>query len=65
MAVSLTSVIAEIEAAVGDADKAVPALQVVVKVVDEVKPLLPSDEQAYATDAVTVLNGLIAVLSKV
>ena len=64
MAVSLSSVIAEVEAAIGDAGKAVPALQVLVKVATEVKPLLPAADQALVTDGETVINALISVISK-
>jgi hypothetical protein len=65
MSLSLSGVIADVEAAIGDAPKALPALQLLVKVAGEVKPLLPAADQAYVTDGEAILNGLISVLSKV
>lgn len=65
MALSLSGVIADVEAAIGDADKAVPALQVLLKVAEEVKPLLPAADQAFVTDGESIVNALISVLSKV
>lgn len=65
MSLSLSGVIADVEAAIGDADKAVPALQVLLKVAEEVKPLLPAADQAYIADGESIVNALISVLSKV
>jgi hypothetical protein len=65
MALSLSGVLADIEAAIGDADKAVPALQVLVKVAEDAKLLLPVDDQVFVTDGVTIVNALITALSKV
>ena len=65
MSVSLANVIAEVEAVIGDADKAIPALQALVKVAAEVVPLLPEADQAFVTDGETIVNALIDVLSKV
>lgn len=65
MALSLSGVLADVEAAFGDATKAVPALQVLVKVATEIKPLLPVADQVFVTDGETIVNDLISVLSKV
>jgi hypothetical protein len=65
MSLSLSGVIADIEAAIGDASAAVPALQALVKIANDAKPVLPAADQVFVTDGVTIVNDLITILSKV
>jgi hypothetical protein len=64
MALSLSGVIAEVEAALGDADKAVPALELLLKVAADVKPELPAEDQAIVTEGESIVSALISVITK-
>lgn len=69
MSLSLTGVVADVEKAfttvVDDAPAAVTALEALLKIVEDAKPLLPAEDQAYVADGEAIVNGLISVLSKV
>lgn len=65
MALSIASFIADLEAAVHDVQKALPALEALLTVADKIKPLLPAADQVIVTEIETAVNTLISALSKV
>jgi len=65
MALSVSSIVADLEKAVAEAKTALPALQTVLSWAQKVEPFLPAQEQTLDKDAVAVLTALVDVLSKV
>jgi hypothetical protein len=65
MAVSFTSIVADLTNVVTEAQKAVPALEALLTVVEKVKPLVPAADQTLVTEGESALTALISVLAKV
>jgi hypothetical protein len=65
MALSISSVVADLESVVAEAKKGLPAIEILLSWAKAVAPLLPAQAQALDADAVAVLTALVDVLSKV
>jgi hypothetical protein len=64
MSLSFSSIVADLENVVADAQKAVPALELVQSWLPKVAPLLPAADQALVADVETALAAAIDILSK-
>lgn len=65
MAVSISTIVADLEKVVAEAKSALPAIETVLTWAKSVEPLLPAQAQALDADAVLVLTALVDILTKI